>query len=1038
MEAKKETAARSYQSGSSSVFSSGEPARQIRFISLVAEASADDFDIIKDIIKTRGFSIDFIEFKLTNTKVQRRLIQPTQKDGPRERIEIEEKLDVNSGFKYLRQLSSKVQNDVNNVLLVQMNQIKGFPCSLPLIFPELLKAQHGVLVHGLTDIIQSQLVSKADLAFASIDDPISKNPYIRSKILQRAEREKSMQAIARELKDFKGLPETIQDKLGQMVSGNKVPLSDEEVINIILISDLFTRYLPLFQSFERDIVNRNLPVAALASQFSDFTKGIPTEKLIETFRDYFIDDDRDSEVFSCETNAQFFSFFYKQSQILEEKRVKIGDHPLTRADMFATLRSLITLMRTQIDPEIWCQCRFFYKHDDLQTLKKENIKTIDKLLDEVYARLKIYHAASSLSLLEIHLIHNIHRFISGRKVSIAQSNLSEIDMGVIKSGVIPILYQPDHPKPQAKPIRLILGTEAHLERLINPVHTVGRVYGFMMGRRLRENVQRFLKPGLRDLLSRFGRNFFNIFYEMAVQESDLPISRNEFAKWLKLKSYFKKPEEFGYQPNQLETLYDPCLTATVLMENGDSCFHNTYSENDFSEEFESARKAFSDLIMNMKKDGRGLAKVISDFVASGNYNLKSQAFKDTIKKHTIYKTLISLFNQSCIDSRFKIKELAVGGKLVIKIPLEFEPLLLVENIFQLKVEEETIQIHLIAVAVESEEDLEPLSRSFSRNMILSLKKEAAAIKELFRGNRILRVYQSAYLDYMKALLIAILDRQINNTILKIRQQKNQTPNHIRYHFENYEKLFIGTSKNANLGKLIHFGNGKQSKEVVYTLNLNQIVQAIVLHKSASHKLREYRSTIDQIRSLLERISSKVEDYESLTYLKQISKFQEMISTPVEELNEHVLNLAKILAGKIQKTVQQSKTKKGALAWLYQHWQKQYPSQPKKIDFYLPFLREDERDPDQKLFLEIQRARDILLNIKRRKCVVFFPELHQKESFDVIVEVAHFIVEREFDTHLYVEISGLNKEQIEILSRVVYPGNFFRLDRIKPIKPQVKT
>ncbi len=1019
--------------GGYGALNSEEPNKVIRFISLNAESGSDDFNVIKDIIQTRGYAVDFVEFKFSTTKIQRRLIKPTQKDGPKERIEIEEKIDVNSSYKHLRHLSARVQKEVNNVLLVQVNQIKGFPCSAPILFPELLKSKRPILVNGVTDRIHVQLISKPDLNFRIVDAPIARNPFLRRKILERAERSKSMQAIGRELKDFFGLPSHIREKLNELAVGNKVPLSDEEAINIILISDLYTRYLPLFQNFERDIANRNQTVAALASQFVDMTRGIRTEHLLEAFKNFLIEEDSDGEAFASENNTQLFSYFYKRAQLLEEKRLRVGDHPVTRADMFATLRSLITLARSQIDPGLWKQCRFFFKHGDLKTSKKGNIQTIDALIDETYSKLKVYHSASSLSLLEIYLIHNLHRLITGRKVLVTQSDLSKIESDLIRSVVIPILYQQDS-IPSKETIRLMLGMQANLQTLINPVHTVGRVYSFLMGRRLRENVQKFLRPGLRDLLARFGKNFFIIFYELAVQEPGLLISRNQFAEWLQEKDYFKKPQDYGYIRNSLENHYDPNLSAKNLMETGESCFPETYSEKDFTTDLEAARKIFGEFITNMQNDGRGFAKLLSDFLSSGKYDLKSADFREFVKKSKYYKLFGALVFKACKEIAPRLKTLAVNNKMVLKVPIEIEPLLLLENIFNLPSGEETIQIHLIAVPVKSEKELEPASKVFSKNLIQSLKRGSdPTLKELNRANRMLRIYQDTYSEYVRFLLISILDRQINNSILKIRQQKNQTPNHIRNHFENFEKLFIGTIKSQYLNKLVRFDPTNKTKDVVYNLSVAQVLQAIVLYKSATHKLRDYRLIIEEIKSLLENISKTKDDYEKLTYLKQINKFQEMISTPIEDLNENVLNLITTLAKKIQKTVEQSRENKGILIRIFEKWKKQDLNAEDKCGFFKPFLKPDGYGYEQKLFLEIAKSREILLNIKRRKCLVFFPETLQEDQFELMLEVGSFIIERDFDATLFVEISGMNKQQIESLSKVFYPGNFFRLDRVKPVK-----
>ncbi len=1016
---------------------SNEPNKIIRFVNLVHPSSIQDFEIIKDIINSRGFTIDFSEFKITSTKVQKRLINVGQKNGPRERIAIEEKIDINSNYKYLRQITWRVLKEVNNVLIMQLGQIKGLPCSLPLVFPEIFKEKRKVLVTGLTHHLMVQLISTPDLQFKSIPEPIAKNSFLRQKILERADREKTMQAIARAMQDFSGIRPSIKEKLAEISAGNKTILTDEEAINIILIADLYTRYLPLFQTFQNDINSRGSTVPALASQFIDMTQGMRTEKLIDAFKNYLIDDDG-SEAFASENNGQLFSYLYKKAQIIDEKRLKIGDMPLTRAELYSIMRSMITLARSQIDPSLWNQCLFFHRHDDINTSQKENIDTVDILISDIHSKLRVHYSASTQSLLEIHLINNIHRFITGRKVLVSKSNLTETEMNVIRSVVIPNLYQSNGHHSSSESVRLFLGMQDNLSKLINPIHTVSRVYVFLIGRRLRESVQKFLKPGLRELLQRFGGNFFSIFYEMVVQEAGIPISRKQFAHWLELKQYFKNLKELGYIANELETHFDSSLKPEILMEAGDSCFSNTYSEVSFSEDYQKVQKTFNDFLNNLKNEGTGFSSLLSEFFKAGNYNLKSQDFNHFIKKNPVYQKLHEIVIQSCTEIKFNLLKLAVNRKVILKIPLEFESLLLIEKIFPISIEEQQLQLHLIAVPIKSEDELEATSKSFSTNFVTTLKQSVENdIKDLLRTNRILRIYQKVYIDYIRFISISVIDRQLNSTILKIRQQKNQTPNHIKYHFENYEKLIIGNVKKLNLGKLIQIDKSKKAKEVFYSLAIAEVLQAIIFFRSANHKIRDYRTSIDQILQMIDRYSGMFgEDYNSLTYIKQIKKFDEMLATPIDELSENVLNLITILAKKINKTVRNSLGNKGVLKKVYRHWQENNPSRGDKIEFYVPFMRENKNNYEEKLFSEIAKAREILMRIKRRKCLIIIPDKLQEDQLRFITEIGTFIKERNIKIEMYVEIGGLSKESIEELSKVYYPGNFFRTDRLKPVRQPV--
>ena len=124
--------------GTTNGLGSSQPERLIRFISLSPNHAIDQIDVIKELIKTQEFNIDFFEFKVANTKIQKRLINLSQKDSPRQRVEIEEKVDVNTSYKHLRQLMWRIQKEIHNTFLLQMHQIKAVPCSMPLMFSSIL------------------------------------------------------------------------------------------------------------------------------------------------------------------------------------------------------------------------------------------------------------------------------------------------------------------------------------------------------------------------------------------------------------------------------------------------------------------------------------------------------------------------------------------------------------------------------------------------------------------------------------------------------------------------------------------------------------------------------------------------------------------------------------------------------------------------------------------------------------------------------------------------------------------------------------
>ncbi len=1017
-----------------------EPNKIIRFVSLLGSHLVEDMDVLKKMLNEKKFTVDYFEYKVVNTLVQRRLINIDRRSGPKERIRVDEKVDVNSNLKYLRQFTWRVLKDVNNVLLVQLSQLKGVPCCLPLIFPSILEKKRQILVSGITNNMRIQLSSKPDLLFKTIPELIVENKACKEHILNRADRERSMLAITRSLQDFPLLPEDITIKINAIAAGEKNILSEAEAINLILLSDLNSRYMPMFQTFQNEVSGRATAVSALAGQFAEMTQGISTERLIEVFKEYLLDEDTEDEGLSSPNNTQLFNFLYMKAQRIEEKRIRIGDFSLTRAGMFSLMRSVVTFARCQFDPDLWKRCFFILRREDENTHEYENQETINSLSQILHKNLQVHESASSQSLMEIHLTHNLHRHIDGKRVLLSKAVLSEMEQAVIKSVVVPRFYQPSWEIQRPESIRLFLEMNIRSFKLINSIHTVSRVYGFLIGRRMREAVQKFLKPGLRDLLTRFGRDFFSIFYEMTILETGLPVSRNQFAEWLEFKGYFKNLEEYGFISSTLETNFDAMLNPKVLSETGVSVFPGTYSSTNFEEDYKRSKNEFETFLENLKKNAQDktavVERILYGFFNKNYYSFNSSQFRDYIKKSELYNALQGIVMQCCKELAQNIIDLSVNNKIILKVPFDFEPLLLLENMFNVTIENQAYQVHLIAVPVESEKELEGTSNRFSHNLFNALQDtNNPNVTYLISAKTIVREYLQTARDFFKYISLIVLDRQISQSVDKMRQVKSYNPNYIKYGFQNYEKLIVGNIKTINLGKLVQFDASKKAKDMFYNVPASHILQAVVLYKSANQKLRDYRDTIDRILDLLEsHAKKKEEDYESITYMKQIQKFKELLSTPVDELSENVLNIIAILAGKIQKTISLGRSKKGVLDAIYYKWNRLYGSRARKIDFYFAFLKEFAgTNYEKKMFIEIAKSREILLNIKRRKCLIFIPDKQKDDHLRYISEIGAFILDRGYDLDMYVEINGLSKENIDELAKVFYPKNFFRLDRINPKK-----
>ena len=216
----------------------------------IEKRQIEGIDLLTGLLNDRGFEVDHFEYKVLKKSEIRRPINPKQKNSPTEKITVEEKLNVNANLKSVGQLEWRVMKDPENVLLLQTQRTKGEALCLPLYFDSVFKKERQILVTGLNNAIKCQLVAKPDLRFQRIPEPIEQDKTVKDQLIHRASRQKGMQSTARELLDFPGLPEGITKKIVAIATGKKEKLNDAEAINLILISDLYSRYTPAFQTFQ--------------------------------------------------------------------------------------------------------------------------------------------------------------------------------------------------------------------------------------------------------------------------------------------------------------------------------------------------------------------------------------------------------------------------------------------------------------------------------------------------------------------------------------------------------------------------------------------------------------------------------------------------------------------------------------------------------------------------------------------------------------------------------------------------------------------
>lgn len=995
-------------------------------------------DVITDILSKRGFSVDHYEYKVTKKTETRRPINPKFPDGPSERVVLEERININANLKTIRQLEWRVAKDPENVLLINLTRTKGEAFCLPLIFPIIFKKEHQILVTGLNDAAHLQLLTKPDLQFKNIPKIVSENPGYQEQLLERANRAKGMQATARELLDLPGVPEEMAKKLSQIATGKKESLTPAQSINLIILSDLITRYLPVLMTFQNDIMMKTGTVTQLSKQFAELTDGIKTPDMIEKLKDYLGD-----EGSNASNNSQVFAHLYQRLQQMKDGKLFVKGALLDVKHLFSLLRSMICFNRSQHDPDVWEKCLFFLKPFDAPELIRKNMAAIYMMALASQKKILLNHAASNRSLMEIFTVHNVQDFVIDKKAFVSNDHLADQEYGVIKSAVFHRLYlKPVKPNKRKNRPDLFADASFGPAKLFNPIHCVAASYGYLLDGILKKGLSRFLAEDQKTLLNRLDKNLFDVLYEQAVLERGLPISRVAFGKWLESQTPINKIDKRGFINSELETNFDPSLTPQVLASNGQSIFELDYTPETFARDYLEKRIQFFGFLDKLKKmgasqkDPHNPARVLVEYFNQGEYCIQSQRFKNFIRNTFLYDELSRIVTEACSAVDDKLDQIAVKNKVILKLPLKYESMLCIGNTFVYETEPEPKKIRLQVIPVKSIPEKTGVFHAFAAKFEEIVQKaESPESKGLIQSLRILGEYRKSARDFFKYLTLSTLDRQINLE-LKTLTQNSGDPALLKYGMSDAKKLVIGNMRIANLGSILQYDQEKRRnmKDPVDNQTFAQMLEGILFWKSVKKDLEKRAETVTNVIKMLGRFSNTLkEGSEWKNYYKMAIRFNQLISQPIGKFGDNVIQALTDLSGKMSRMVSKREYKDNAVAILFSEWKRKYPGRIKDVYFYAPFV-EDDSDTGSNVLQRLRSAARLARLLKSKECLIFLLEATKQVQFRQMGEITRFLRQANYNLDYYVETSTLDDDKINELSKSMMPGLFFQSGSLTPRKP----
>jgi hypothetical protein len=141
--------------------------------------------------------------------------------------------------------------------------------------------------------------------------------------------------------------------------------------------------------------------------------------------------------------------------------------------------------------------------------------------------------------------------------------------------------------------------------------------------------------------------------------------------------------------------------------------------------------------------------------------------------------------------------------------------------------------------------------------------------------------------------------------------------------------------------------------------------------------------------------------------------------------------------KLNRLVTKHEYKNSVIAILHAEWKRQNPENKKDIYFYLPFLGDDAPRGKTNLLLEIRKARDLIIMLKTKRAIIFFPGATKEIQMNQMIEINDFIKEQELAPEIYVDTRTLTEDKVRQLAKYFLPLSFFNVDTLEPSKIPMK-
>ncbi|MFI5399496.1 MAG: hypothetical protein ACHQZQ_00390 [SAR324 cluster bacterium] len=337
----------------------GQPGEAQRVIQLVSNAPSNKIVGLDGFLKafnSKSVRAEVTTFRYVIQRRARRSLGGRYGKGLSQEVTENVEVNPNDDLFALRRWLGGIRQDPSCVMLLNVFKVRDDALAAPLIFSEMIRTGRPILVTGATPEVQDQLLTQIDLTFQRVPPNILANLALRNSLEARAQRKKGFVATVRPVLELEGLPPQLAQKLQAINGGQDATLNEAELINVCLLGDLATRYLPTIHQFREAMRNNALQLPQLVTMFEILTSDMELELALEAFKEFFTEETQ-GDLAKIRSRAAVFSEVYRAINNTEAG-TRATNRQERMVEFFRKLAGVVIRFRARADPAVWRRCHF--------------------------------------------------------------------------------------------------------------------------------------------------------------------------------------------------------------------------------------------------------------------------------------------------------------------------------------------------------------------------------------------------------------------------------------------------------------------------------------------------------------------------------------------------------------------------------------------------------------------------------------------------------------------------------------------------------